>query len=71
MEPVEKTTTNAEIGAVIKRYITDKNIYFYHVFKTPTETAIESPQPLLNKGTFSTTQLTKGQINYIFKDIGI
>lgn len=51
LEPVEKTTTNAEIGAAIKRYITDKNIYFYHVFKTPTETAIELPKIQLNKGT--------------------
>lgn len=51
LEPVEKTTTNAEIGAAIKSYVTDKNIYFYHVFKTPTETAIELPKPLLNKGT--------------------
>lgn len=32
---------------------------------------LNEDKPLLNKGTFSTTQLNKKQINYIFKDIGI
>ena len=51
LEPVTSNTNNTEIGSAIKNYVTEKNIYFYHVFKTPTETEIELPKIQLNKGT--------------------
>ena len=51
LEPVETTISNVEIGEAIKNYVTDKNIYFYHVFQTSMETEIELPKIQLNKGT--------------------
>ena len=60
-----------------KTYDVDNHFRFFFVkpvFKSYNSTylrVLNEDKPLLNKGTFKSTQLTKKQVNYIFKDIGI
>lgn len=60
-----------------KTYDVDNHFRFFFVkpiFKSYNSTylkVLNEDKPLLNKGTFNSTHLTKKQLNYIFKDIGI
>lgn len=60
-----------------KTYDVDNHFKFFFVkpiFKSYNSTylkVLNEDKPLLNTGTFTSTHLTKKQLNYIFKDIGI
>lgn len=60
-----------------KTYDVDNHFKFFFVkpvFKSYNSTylkVLNEDKPLLNNGTYSNTRLSKEQLNYIFKDIGI
>ena len=60
-----------------KTYDVDNHFKFFFVkpiFKSYNSTylkVLNEDKPLLNNGTYNTTRLSKEQLNYIFKDIGI